>query len=269
MRRAMLWMGIIAVAWLGCGSVWADDFPGRALYKTVRVIETDELAKRWDEVALVDVRSEYEYDTLHIQGAENIPLSSPEFKEEIVALAREKGKPLVFYCNGHTCLKSYKAAVKARKAGLKDVYAYDSGVFDWVKAHPDKGVFLGESPVPLERLLTKEQLKAHMLPPEEFMLRARRDNAIILDVRDRQQREGISLFLGREYYVPLDNDEIVEYVEQAKKEKRPLFVLDAVGKQVRWLQYFLEGEGLKDYYFMDGGARAYFAYLAEQERGGS
>ncbi len=267
MRRAV-WTPVLC-AWLlltGWGA-WASEFPGREIYKDVRVLSTQELADRLEDVNVVDVRSRYEYETLHIKGAKNIPLSRMDFKEGVRELAQATGKPIVFYCNGHTCMKSYKAARRAQKAGLKDVYAYDSGIFDWVKAHPEQGVFLGKSPVPLDRLLSKEQLKAHMLPPEEFMKRAHEENGIILDVRDRRQREGISLFLGREHYVPLDNEKIAEYVEKARKEGRPLFVLDAVGKQVRWLQYFLEREGLQDYYFMDGGTRAYFEYLSRQERG--
>jgi len=33
-------------------------------------------------------------------------------------------------------------------------------------------------------------------------------------------------------------------------------VYDKVGKQTRWFQYYLEQQGLKDYYFLAGGAEA-------------
>ncbi|MEK7816390.1 MAG: hypothetical protein AAB294_06180, partial [Pseudomonadota bacterium] len=46
-------------------------------------------------------------------------------------------------------------------------------------------------------------------------------------------------------------------IERAKKEKKTLLVYDQVGKQVQWFQYYLESRGLKDYYFMKGGAQAY------------
>jgi len=34
-------------------------------------------------------------------------------------------------------------------------------------------------------------------------------------------------------------------------------VYDKVGKQTRWFQYYLEQQGLKDYYFLAGGAEGY------------
>lgn len=33
---------------------------------------------------------------------------------------------------------------------------------------------------------------------------------------------------------------------------------DEAGKQVRWLMYYLEDQGATDYFFMKGGAKAYF-----------
>jgi hypothetical protein len=41
-----------------------------------------------------------------------------------------------------------------------------------------------------------------------------------------------------------------------------LFIYDEVGKQVRWLQYTIEELGLKNYYFMDKGAKAYYSSIA-------
>jgi rhodanese-related sulfurtransferase len=46
-------------------------------------------------------------------------------------------------------------------------------------------------------------------------------------------------------------------INQARREKKVLLVYDAVGRQVEWFQYHLESRGLKDYYFMKGGAQAY------------
>ncbi|MDX1803386.1 MAG: glycerol-3-phosphate 1-O-acyltransferase, partial [Alcanivorax sp.] len=42
-----------------------------------------------------------------------------------------------------------------------------------------------------------------------------------------------------------------------------LLIYDAVGKQVRWLQYMLEAEGVKDYYFMQGGAKSFYEKVIE------
>jgi len=40
-----------------------------------------------------------------------------------------------------------------------------------------------------------------------------------------------------------------------------LFIYDEVGQQVRWFQYALEKEGIKNYYFMEKGAVGYSAML--------
>ncbi len=36
-------------------------------------------------------------------------------------------------------------------------------------------------------------------------------------------------------------------------EGKTLYIFDAVGKQVKWLQYHLEKEGVSDYYFLKKG----------------
>ncbi|MFX1517887.1 MAG: sulfurtransferase, partial [Promethearchaeota archaeon] len=54
-------------------------------------------------------------------------------------------------------------------------------------------------------------------------------------------------------------------VGKALKENKTLLIYDAAGKQVRWLQYYLEDKGLKSYYFMAGGINAYYSDLKAAE----
>ena len=39
---------------------------------------------------------------------------------------------------------------------------------------------------------------------------------------------------------------------------------NAVGKQVRWLQYYLEQQNAGEYYFMEGGAAAFYKIPTEK-----
>ena len=79
----------------------------------------------------------------------------------------------------------------------------------------------------------------------------------MLDVRDRSQRDS-PLFPFREQHVQMEETARIDtFIDQARREKKALLVYDAVGRQVEWLQYHLEGRGLRDYYFMKGGAKAY------------
>ena len=239
-----------------------DDFPGRKRYAHVPYITIEQLHEEFDNTVIVDARSFVEYDTLRIASAVNIPLSldNIKYKKELVALREANpGKKIVFYCNGHTCMKSYKATYRAKVvAKLDNIYAFDAGIFDWTKTHPDKAVLLGQTPVDPRKLLSKAKLKQHMLPAAEFIKKAQ-DNSIILDVRSRNQRQGFYVFSRFEETIDMeDKASLKKYINQAKAENKSLFIYDAVGKQVRWLQYYLEQQNAAPYYFMKGGAEAFF-----------
>ncbi len=249
--------GALALLLLFPIALFAQEFPGRAVYPKLPVIETEALARDFDRYDIVDVRSKYEYDTLHIDGAVNIPLNKPGFTRKLRQLM-ENGKPVVFYCNGHSCYKSYKATQKARRAGLDQVAAYDAGVFDWARAHPDRAVLLGQKPLDPQRLIGKEQLQRHLLPPEKFAQLAQGD-VEILDVRDATQRGLIEIFPFRQTNIALDEtDQLDRFLQRVKNSGKTLLVYDAAGKQVRWLQYRLEEAGIKDYWFMEGGMKGWF-----------
>jgi len=256
--------GLVLVAgllWPAVGA--AQEFPLRAEYGPAGVdpIETDALAANLGKYTVVDARSAYEYETLHIEGAQSIPLASSDFSEEVVALSEKTGKPLVFYCNGETCAVSYKATLKAHNNGVTGALVYDAGIFNWAKANPDRAVLLGETLGDPAKLIGSDQFQAHLLEEDPFFARIdRSENPIIVDIRNRDQRAGISLFQMRDRHVPLstDNSELDELVALAKAEGRPMFFVDATGKQVRWLQYYLENKQVPDYWFLKGGvARIY------------
>lgn len=238
------------------------EFPGRELYPEVPHVSIDQLAGRFKDVVIVDVRSSYEYKTLRIEGALNIPLASEDFVAQMRTLRKNDPRQIVVYCNGKTCMKSYKAARKCINEEISDVLAYDAGVLDWAKKNPGKTVLLEVKLDDPNKLISKAQFKKHALTPDAFGERMASTEDIVLDVRDRFQREGLSIFVGREFRVYLDDTKKLDrYIKKAMKEKKGLLIYDAAGKQVRWLQYYLENKGLKDYFFMDGGIRAYYKQI--------
>jgi rhodanese-related sulfurtransferase len=232
-------------------------FPLRSKYIDVSVIETGELVKRYDGVVIVDVRTKYEYDTLKIRDAQLIDVTDRTFVEQVRALRAKTDKPVVFYCNGKTCAKSYDAVLLALNARIPNVLCYDAGIADWAKAHPDRTALLGKSPIKTEDLISHDEFKKRLLDPKAFEAKVE-GKSIVLDVRSRVQRDS-PLFPFREQRVPLgDAAGLDPIIEQAKREKKTLLVYDQVGKQVEWFQYYLEAKGMKDYYFMKGGAQAYY-----------
>lgn len=251
------WLLLTALL-LAAAPAWAsDEMPGRSRYPTVKWVELAQLQAMRPNVIVVDTRSRYEFDTLHIKDAVNVVLGDKGFVEAIKALRAESTHPIVFYCNGRTCMKSYQAALETQNNGVGNVFAYDAGIFDWVKAYPDDSVLLGRSPVDAASLIGKAKLDAHTLSPADFEKRIG-DNALILDVRDKFQQEATTLFPMRQRSVPLDNAALKKYVEQARQEGKTLLIYDEAGQQVRWLQYYLESEKVAAYYFMAGGAKGYF-----------
>lgn len=235
----------------------ANEYPGRKIYITVPVYETEQLNQSFNDVIVVDVRSKFEYDTLHINKSINIPLNNSGFTRQLEAL-QAGTTPILFYCNGHSCIKSYKAVLKAHKAGFTNVFSYDSGIFDWSKAHPDKSTLLGKSPLNPDRLISKSELKNYLIKPEQFSSRIN-DKSIVLDIREPTQRGLIELYPYQQENISLDDrSRLDKFLSGIKKSGKTLLVYDEVGKQVRWFQYYLADKGITKYFFMEGGVKQFF-----------
>lgn len=250
-------------------SAEADEgFPGRTKYPDVSFYEKEQLLADFDKVVIVDARSSYEFSTIRIVGAVNIPVASKQFEALLAELRATTIKPIVFYCNGRSCLKSYHAVNKARNAKIENTYAYDAGIFEWAKAYPDHAVLLGKSPVDPNDIIPKAAFQSRCLDPEAFtdLLYNMDAKSLVVDVRDKYQRgHSIGYYPGKERWASLDNQEkLIKYINKAKQEKRTLFIYDEVGKQIRWIQYALEKADLKDYYFMQKGARNYHKVMIER-----
>ncbi|MGB1237117.1 MAG: rhodanese-like domain-containing protein [Pseudomonadales bacterium] len=231
----------------------ASEFPLREIYRSVATIEHAELAQRAQEFSIVDVRSKYEYDTLHIAGAVHISMSNAGFINKLEQLRAARGQPIVFYCNGITCAKSYLASIKAMSHGIDQVRTFDLGVQRWAQHYPERTVLLAEPMRDSSALITDEQFIAHSLLAPRFHKMAAGD-VMLLDIREPIQRDLI-IFADRARLTPLDR--VGAALKQARRAGVPLLIFDAVGKQVRWLQYRLQREKFEDYYFLRGGVRAY------------
>ena len=230
-------------------TVMADEgFPLRPKYKDVPYILIDDLAAEYDKVIIVDVRSQFEYDIVRINKATNILVSKATFLKELEKLrAKDGAQKLIFYCNGHTCKKSYQATEKAMKAGFKNCFAFDAGIFDWIKAQGERGTLLGQTPVDTKKIISKDALAAKTLSYDKFAEAANAGGAMIIDVRDPIQREK-KLSLKGIKNIPLDR--MKNLVKAKKFQDKHLLIFDAVGKQVKWLQYYLEENGYKNYSFL-------------------
>lgn len=244
-------MGMVCSMMAAGGSFAAEGYPLRAKYPKARYISTEELKKEYARAVIVDVRSKLEFDVIHIAKAVHVPVALKTFDKEVKELrSGNEVAPIVFYCNGHTCEKSYEAAEQATGFGIKNTLVYDAGIHDWVGANPEKTTLMGETPALKSRLIPAERLKNHKIKYAEFSKKANEADAICIDVREPFQRKEIPK-LPRLRNIP--SDRLVQLLAGNEFKGKTLLITDAVGKQVEWIQYFLEKYGIKNYYFLENG----------------
>lgn len=121
----------------------ADEVVTPTQVKGAKVITVEEGRKLLDGKAatFVDTRSVVNFGKGHVPGA--ITASYKEKSEKVEAfdasvdsfeldkLPKDKAAAVVFYSDGPTGWKSYKAAVLAVKAGWKSVHYMRGGFADW------------------------------------------------------------------------------------------------------------------------------------------
>ena len=260
--RYIPWVAVSLLlgVWAAQGAIEKSttEFPYRSQYD-VNIIETAQFTVKFNTAIAVDVRSKYEYETLHIKGAINIPLDK-SFIDNVRKLRAKDARPIVFYCNGKTCRKSYDAAATASKAGVNNVYAYDAGIATWADEHPERTVLRGKTPIQRSDLISDKDFSSYVLAPKAFaaLFEQLGDKAMVLDIRDRAQRDNPVFGLVEER-IPLDDTARLDaFLEAVKKHRKTLLVYDKAGHQIRWFQYHLREKGVRDYRFLKGGSEGYF-----------
>lgn len=256
LRALLLLLGIVTGLCAAATCVAAEglSFPLRGIYPEVPVISTTELLHEVDRAIVVDIRSRMEYDVAHVNGAVLLPLGQDGFAEQLGNLRPKDGlAPLVFYCNGHTCEKSYQATELAMSLGYVNVFAYDGGIFDWITSAPDRATLMGATPADAERVISNAEFNSHTVDYARFAELAASPNALVVDIRDPFQRETVPR-LDDIRNIALDP--LLQLITSQLWQEKKLLFFDAVGRQVRWLQYYLESFGYFDYAFLKGGVLA-------------
>jgi rhodanese-related sulfurtransferase len=95
-------------------------------------------------IPLYDVRDEEEYNKGHVPGARSVPYKEGSAKEvgfdpgddqfALNRLPKDKNAPLMMYCDGTICWKSYKSATLAIQNGWTNVYWFRGGFPEWKEA---------------------------------------------------------------------------------------------------------------------------------------
>lgn len=249
----------ITIVLLLVSSAFAAEFPLREKYPDVQPITLEDLNASYDSTIIVDVRSKEEFDVVHVKKAEHVQVTKGSFLADLEKLrGKNDATNIAFYCNGHTCAKSYKAADAATGAGFKNIYCFDAGIFEWASAYPEKSTLLGKSPVDPAKLIGKDALNAKKIEWADFAAKAAESNAMVVDIRDPFQRakdaslaQNKNVNLKGVRNIPMDR--LTKLLAKGEFKNKQLLIFDAVGKQVSWLQYYLEEGGYTDYAFLAKG----------------
>jgi len=78
----------------------------------------------------IDVRNPRLYKKKHIPGAYHLDLNDG-FNEAALAAIVKKDQPVVIYCTGIKCSRSYKACKQAISWGYTKVYYFRGGSIEW------------------------------------------------------------------------------------------------------------------------------------------
>lgn len=96
---------------------------------TIEVITAEEMKEisKIEDVQLIDVRTQEEYEEGYIEGFQNIDYYSDDFTKDIEKL--DKSKPVIVYCKSGN--RSGKCAKKMEEAGFSKVYDLEGGITQW------------------------------------------------------------------------------------------------------------------------------------------
>jgi len=269
---------------LGLTGVYAENsdksfeklYPNRKFYPQLNYLSTKQMidAVRAGKYNVVDSRPTLAYTILHIKEAENFSAGDQKFNEKLMLLVNKNNKPIVFYCGGLACLKSYKASVKAiselqkRKIERK-VYTYDSGISAFAYKSPDRVLKNGLEVSAENPLIDMKKIKKHAKSVEDFtnLVNADKENQyIILDIREKNQKMLSKIFMfKREKKLTLNAPEkIITFLNKVKGSGKTLMVYGSVEKQIESLYHLINISGVKKWYYLEGGEVAYSQYMIKQ-----
>lgn len=123
--KKILFTGIFALGLmlLSCNN------PTEGQIEMVSPLQVYEAVYGEGNMQLIDVRTEEEYEVSHLKNAQNICVTSGDFKEKVASL--DKTKPVYVYCRSGK--RSSKAAKILIEMGFTKVYDLQGGHQSWEK----------------------------------------------------------------------------------------------------------------------------------------
>lgn len=251
-------------------------YPNRVFYPQLSYVSTQQMvtAVSAGKYNIVDSRPILAFTTLHIKEAENFSVGDKEFNEKLMRLINKNNKPVVFYCGGLACLKSYKASAKAinglqKKQIKREILTYDSGITAFAQASPGWVLKNGKEISAENPLLDMKKIKKHAKNVEDFthLINTDENNQyMILDIREKKQRMLRKLFMFKKEkkLSLLEPEKIIGFLNEIKSSGQTLMVYGSVEKQIETLYPLVKTSGIKTWFYLEGGEVAYSKYMIQQ-----
>lgn len=133
---------LVVMLFMSVSTSFASDDPETPLtLPGGKVLSVDEAKTLIGTASLFDMRSAVSYGKGHLKGAVALPYGQKSEKSvdfdaskdkfDMSKLPSDKGAAIIFYSDGPTGWKSYKAAVTAIKAGYTNVMWMRGGTAQW------------------------------------------------------------------------------------------------------------------------------------------
>lgn len=208
-----------------------------------------------DFAHLVDCRSRFEYDVLHMKNSVHIPVATM-LRDDLERLrGKDLTRPIVFYGNGEGCSESRAAFMQEGRWGYQNIFVYRSGIFNWAKERPETVLIFGEIPggVAQQRLFAPGHYLEECLTVRQFLIAVQQPGVMVVDIRDVAERQSFSIELPNLHHYSFDH--LVKLIKGGSRKVagEKMYILDSCGMQSQWLQYILDDHNM-DYAFLEGGA---------------
>lgn len=125
-------MAILAVGLLGAVAPLRAE--GEIVPPWVKVIDAEgliTLARSHSDLLIIDSRIERDRDMGYIEDSISLNDDQTSCKTLAAASGARMERPLVFYCNGFKCIRSYRALLKADDCGYKRIFWFRGGYEEW------------------------------------------------------------------------------------------------------------------------------------------
>lgn len=270
--KVILPIVLLMFAVSACSANDTETFPKRKFYPQLNYIDTQEFAEgiKNNQYDVIDVRDATSFQALHVKNSSNIFIKHKAFEQEILDFVTNSKNPMVIYCNGISCSKSYVASAKiidlfTRKGIKKKVYTYDSGINAIAYSHNELVLKNGKEVSQSNPLIDFEKIKKHTLEPIEFesyLSKHHNSEYALLDIREKNEQALLKIFMfKKEKKISLtQRDKLIKFLNQVKQDKKTLMVYDLAGRQINGLYELLKITGIKQWHYMEGGEFGYSKY---------